>query len=73
MSLAGWLRLRRLAPAAAQATAVVLLTFPLVYYAVSWSSRYRMPIEWVLVLLAGVAVGGAWDLLRERRHSAARL
>ena len=73
VALAGWLRLRRLAPAAAQATAVVLLTFPLVYYAVSWSSRYRMPIEWVLVFLAGVAVGGARDLLRERRHSAARL
>ena len=40
---------------------MVLVTFPLVYYLVNWSSRYRMPIEWVLVLLAGVAVAGVYD------------
>lgn len=61
LALAGWLRLRNLAAPAAQWIAVILLTFPLVYYLVNWSSRYRMPIEWVLVLLAGVAVAGVYD------------
>jgi len=61
LALAGWLRLRRLAWPAAETLAVILLFFPLVYYVVNWSSRYRMPIEWVLVLLAGVALGGIYD------------
>ena len=61
LALAGWLRLRNLAAPAAQWIAVVLLTFPLIYYVVNWSSRYRMPIEWVLVLLAGVAIAGIYD------------
>jgi hypothetical protein len=61
LALAGWLRLRHLAAPAAQWTAVVLLAFPLVYYLVSWSSRYRMPIEWVFVLLASVAIAGIYD------------
>jgi hypothetical protein len=61
LALAGWLRLRTLATPAAQWTAVVLLWFPIVYYVVNWSSRYRMPMEWVLVLLAGVAVAGIYD------------
>jgi hypothetical protein len=68
LALAGWFRLRQLAPPVAQITATIVLTFPLVYYVVSWSSRYRMPIEWVLVFLAGVALGGAWDVFCERRH-----
>jgi hypothetical protein len=62
LALAGWLRLRRLTPSAAQSLAVVLVSFPLIYYVVNWSSRYRMPIEWVLVLLAGVTIGGIYDL-----------
>jgi hypothetical protein len=61
LALAGWLRLRHLAAPAAQWTAVILLTFPLVYYLVNWSSRYRAPIEWVFVLLAGVAIAGIYD------------
>lgn len=61
LALAGWLRLRNLAAPAAQWIAVVLLTFPLIYYVVNWSSRYRMPIEWVFVLLAGVAIAGIYD------------
>jgi hypothetical protein len=28
---------------------------------VNWSSRYRAPIEWLLVLLASVPVAWTWD------------
>jgi hypothetical protein len=47
-----------------RATAVlfgaILLFFPLIYYVVNWSSRYRAPIEWLLVLLASVPIAWAW-------------
>jgi hypothetical protein len=61
LALAGWFRLRNLAAPAASWVAVILVTFPLVYYLVNWSSRYRAPMEWVLVFLAGVAIGGIFD------------
>jgi hypothetical protein len=61
LALAGWLSLLNRARATAQWIAVILLSYPLVYYLVNWSSRYRMAIEWVFVLLAGVAIGGICD------------
>ena len=39
----------------------ILLFFPLIYYVVNWSSRYRGPIEWLLVLLASVPIAWLWD------------
>jgi hypothetical protein len=70
LALAGWLGLRNHARPAAQWIAVILLSYPLVYYLVNWSSRYRMAIEWILVLLAGVAIGGIIDKLLSRPHFA---
>ena len=35
---------------------IPLGTFPLVYYVVGYMPRYRIPIDWVLYLLAGAAV-----------------
>jgi hypothetical protein len=70
LALAGWIRLRNLAAPAAHWIAVVLLSFPLIYYLVNWSSRYRMPMEWVLVLLAGVTIGGIYDRFLARPHFA---
>ena len=67
-SLAGWFRLRHLSKPAAESIAVILMSFPLIYYVVNWSSRYRMPIEWALVLLAGVALGGVYDTFMGRRR-----
>ena len=32
------------------------MTFPLVYYVVAYLPRYRVPIDWILYLLAGKAV-----------------
>jgi hypothetical protein len=50
-----WRQKRQLA----QMLAGILLVYPIVYYLVNWSSRYRAPIEWILILLAAVLVGAA--------------
>lgn len=34
--------------------AVIWLTYPLMYYMIQWSSRYRLPIDWTLILCASV-------------------
>ena len=36
--------------------AAILVTYPAAYYVANWSSRYRAPIEWVLVVAAAAAV-----------------
>ena len=38
-----------------------LLTYPLIYYLVPFMPRYRMPIEWIVLMLAGVEV---WSWIR---------
>jgi hypothetical protein len=50
------LAFRRLAPTRTAALLIPLATFPPVYYLVPWQQRYRLPIEWILLLLAGFAV-----------------
>jgi hypothetical protein len=35
---------------------IPLLMFPLVYYLVPYSARYRAPIDWIILMLAGAAV-----------------
>lgn len=58
VTIVGLLGLRRILPALAapqRATLLIpLATFPLVYYVVSFVGHYRAPIEWMLLLLAGV-------------------
>jgi hypothetical protein len=49
----------------------MLVFYPLPYYLINWSSRYRLPIEWTLVLLAAVPVALAWERLRRGKASAA--
>jgi 4-amino-4-deoxy-L-arabinose transferase-like glycosyltransferase len=49
--------------------AVTWITYPLVYYVIQWSSRYRQPIDWSLILCAAVACmefSKAW--IRRRTH-----
>ncbi len=36
-----------------------LITYPLIYYVVAYQARYRDPVNWILLLLAGAAVLGA--------------
>jgi hypothetical protein len=56
LALAGlpfiWRSNRRLA----SLLSVVLVVFPLTYYIIQWSSRYRIPIEWALMLLTGLTL-----------------
>jgi hypothetical protein len=35
-----------------------LICFPLIYYFVGYMPRYRIPLDWILLLLAGAAVWG---------------
>ena len=50
---------RRRSPAFAIVT-VIWLSYPLLYYVIQWSSRYRLPIDWTLLLSAAVAVHAMW-------------
>jgi hypothetical protein len=44
----------------------IWVLYPPVYYIVLWSSRYRYPINWTLVLTAAVAVSHAVSLVSAR-------
>ncbi len=46
---------------------VPLFTFPLIYYLVPYMIRYRTPIDWILLMLAGVEVW-YWIGPREATH-----
>jgi len=46
------------------ALVIPLLTFPLIYYVVAYMPRYREPIDWIFLLLAGAAV---WRWIGGRR------
>jgi hypothetical protein len=37
---------------------IPLVTYSLIYYFVAYMPRYRMPIDWILLILAGAA---AWS------------
>lgn len=42
---------------------IPLLTYPRIYYLVPYMVRYRMPIDWILLILAGAEV---WHWIRRR-------
>ncbi|MBI5085607.1 MAG: VWA domain-containing protein [Acidobacteria bacterium] len=47
-----------------------LALFPLIYYAVQYEDRYRSPIMWVTLLLAGLALAALWERLAARPAAA---
>lgn len=53
--IGGWTSIPRMAPFQRAALLVPLLAFPLVYYLVAYMPRYRLPIDWIFLLLAGSA------------------
>jgi hypothetical protein len=54
--------------------AVIFALFPLVYYVLSSSARYRYPIDWIMLVLMAVALhGGIVGLLRRRRTKPAHM
>jgi hypothetical protein len=76
LTILAMLGLRRILPglgAPERAVVVIpLVAFPLLYYTLSYTPRYRVPIDWLLLLLAGAEVwrwfGG--DAGRERAAKA---
>jgi len=54
-------------PARRAALLLPLLSFPLIYYATAYMPRYRIPVDWILLLLAGYAVS-SWAG-RRRSHT----
>lgn len=54
-----WAALPRLSVPQRAALLLPLATFPLVYYIVAYMPRYRIPIDWILLLLAGAAIARA--------------
>jgi hypothetical protein len=54
--LGAWRALPGLTPPQRAALLVPLFLFPLVYYVVAYMPRYREPVDWIFLLLAGAAV-----------------
>jgi hypothetical protein len=45
--------------------AAVWLSYPLTYYVIQWSSRYRLPIDWSLILCAALPLYDVWRRFRK--------
>jgi hypothetical protein len=63
--LGAWLSFPNLAVPQRAALLIPLLTYPLIYYVVAYMPRYREPIDWIFLLLAGAAV---WRWIAGRRE-----
>jgi len=55
----GWRVLPLLGPPQRAALLIPLAAYPLIYYVVAYQARYRDPINWIFLLLAGAAIW-AW-------------
>jgi hypothetical protein len=67
--LGAWLTFPALSVPQRAAVLIPLLAFPLVYYVMAYMPRYREPIDWIFMVLAGAAV---WRVAGHVRGSAAR-
>jgi hypothetical protein len=56
LAIAGLAVMWRLSNPGFMITVTIWTTYPALYYIIQWSSRYRQPIEWSLILSASVAV-----------------
>jgi hypothetical protein len=65
--VAGLLLLRRIEPLLFRYLLAIMIAFPLVYYLDQWSSRYRYPIEWAILLCVAVAANALIQVARYRR------
>ncbi|HYW45738.1 MAG TPA: hypothetical protein VE959_22935 [Bryobacteraceae bacterium] len=66
LAFAGLWLLFRSQPPVAWLFLLTWVTFPDVYYVIQWSSRYRLPMDWQLVLCASVTLGAAWSLIARK-------
>ncbi|UCC71011.1 MAG: hypothetical protein JSV86_11500 [Gemmatimonadota bacterium] len=61
--LGAWRTLPAMAIPERAALLIPLATYPLIYYVVAYMSRYRVPLDWILLAFAGAAV---WHWIRRR-------
>jgi hypothetical protein len=66
-AFAGLYLMRGQSPMAAWMIGTCWLLFPLIYYLAAWSSRYRYPIEWTMMLAASVAIAAASKAVTDTR------
>jgi hypothetical protein len=66
--IGAWHALSRMTDPQRVVTLIPLAGFPLVYYVMAYMPRYRIPIEWILLLLAGAAVWAGLGGYRTREH-----
>ena len=57
----------RLGSPAFAITAVIWAMYPVLYYLIQWSSRYRQPIDWSLILCASVVMHEGYSWIRRKR------
>ncbi len=62
----GWRVLPLLGPPQRAAILVPLAAYPLIYYVIAYQARYRDPVNWIFLLLAGAAIW-AWVSPRTAR------
>ncbi len=65
--IGAWRSLPRMGHPYRAALIAPLIYYPLIYYVVAYMPRYRVPLDWILYLLAGAAV---WRWLKGRPGSA---
>jgi hypothetical protein len=69
LAVAGaWRALPRMTGPQRAVTLIPLATYPLIYYVMAYMARYRIPIEWILLLLAGAAVWAGLGGYRTHGH-----
>jgi hypothetical protein len=49
--------------------AITWVTLPTVYYFIQWTSRFRYPMEWQLIVCASVSLHSLWQLRPRRLRS----
>jgi MFS family permease len=52
---------------AASLIGLIWISFPLIYYVTYWSSRYRYPMDWTLVLCVAVLLDAVWQRFSRMR------
>jgi hypothetical protein len=62
-----WLTLPTLTTPQRAILLIPLATYPVIYYFVAYMPRYRVPIDWILFMLAGAVVSSGIDELKIRR------
>jgi len=67
-SIGGFLQLRSRNRHASFLIVLIWMSFPLIYYVTYWSSRYRYPIEWTLVLCSAALADSIWQRIAPVRR-----